>query len=108
MTDISTIEQLDEAAAKVVVPLAEPGVNGLPTRIPWVGEDPVRARAAWVVVSNAKPSTDWRADQAAREECHLYARVILRHINLSEVEFPKLRQGPDGLRLWLDRVVVQP
>lgn len=106
MSDFAAVEQLDQAAAELVVPAAEPSRNGLPSRMEWVGEDPVRARAAWVAVSNAKPSRDWRADQAAREECHLYARVIFRNASLPETEVPNVYNGPDGRRLWLDRVVL--
>lgn len=106
MPDITTVEQLDQAAAKLVVPAAELSRNGLPSRVQWVGEDPVRARAAWIAVSNAKPSRDWRADQAAREECHLFAKVIFRNTNLPETEVPNVYNGPDGRRLWLDRVVL--
>jgi hypothetical protein len=108
MTDFATVEQLDQAAAKVVVPRPEPGVNGLPTRLTWVADDPARARAAWVAISTDKASGDWRLDASLREEAHLLKRVILRHAGLPEIEQAKLNTGPDGRRLWLDRVVVQP
>jgi hypothetical protein len=108
MTEYSTLKQLDEAAAEVVVPRPEPSVNGLPSRLAWVADDPARARAAWIAASTDKPSGDWRMDASLREECHLLKRVILRHAGLPELEQAALDTGPDGRRLWIDRVVVQP
>lgn len=102
---ITTIAELDEAAASETVPTPAPGRNGLPDLIEWVSESPARARAAWIFVSTRGSSGDPQYDAALREQAHLFKRCILRKTQLDDVETDRLDTGPGGVRLWMDRVV---
>lgn len=104
---ITTISELDEAAASETVPTPTHGRNGLPDLLDWVSGDPARARAAWVYVSTRGHSGDLQYDTALRDQCRIFRALILANADLSDIEADRVDIGPDSRPLWTGRVARQ-
>lgn len=71
-----TLADLDQEAERVRVPAPVGGPHG-PSRLAWVGDDPVRARAAWLAHLPSRDNNEARRVAATSAECGRYREIVL-------------------------------
>jgi hypothetical protein len=82
--------ELDELSRRIQhLPAFVNGTNG-PSILGWVEGDPIKARAAWLLIARQSQCTPGQAAKTNRGECHTLREIIVRSGWVAAKEIPRL------------------